>query len=271
MSNFLFIFLGAFTVAFATVSKLIKRSVISAPIIFVAFGMLLGSQYCSMLSIDHNTHVVKLLVELTLVLVLFTDASRVNLSKFKNEYDLPSKMLSLGLPLTIILGAGLAMLIFPELSIWEAALLSTLLAPTDAALSQSVVSSEEVPMRIRQTINVESGLNDGIVFPVVLLLIGLTNMSTQNNGSSYWLDFSIQQILLGAFIGILVAATAGKSLAWASKKGWVDRSFEQIAIVGIALLCFALATVLGGNGFIAAFCGGMTLGNICRATCFSTL
>ncbi len=156
---------------------------------------------------------------------------------------------------------------FPAISVVEAALLAALLAPTDAALGQSVVSSKQVPVRIRQAINVESGLNDGIALPAVLLLAALAGAEHETAAASDWARFGLLQVTLGPLTGVVMGYLGSRMLDTASERGWASTSFQGIGILSLAVLTYTAAELIGGNGFIAAFIGGMVFGNTLRHPC----
>ncbi len=166
-----------------------------------------------------------------------------------------------------MLGAVVALPIFPGLGIWEALLLAAVLAPTDAALGQSVVSSPLLPVRIRQSLNVESGLNDGIVLPVVLLVASLAGARAEGGDLTYWLRFTGAQLVLGPMVGLAVGYLGGRIIERATASGWVNDAFERLTVLGLAGLAFAGAQAVGGNGFIAAFVAGLALGNTTHGIC----
>ena len=153
--------------AYSLVSGRLEGTVLTAPLLFVAFGFLAGSGGFGLVDIDIDYSVIHIVAEFTLILVLFADASRIDLKRVRRDHNLPARMLLIGLPLTIAVGMFFTALLFPAFAVWEAALLAALLAPTDAALGQSVVSAKAVPIRIRQSINIESGLNDCIALPAL--------------------------------------------------------------------------------------------------------
>jgi NhaP-type Na+/H+ or K+/H+ antiporter len=176
------------------------------------------------------------------------------------------RMLLFGLPGAIGLGLLFAIWLFPQFTFWEAALLAALLAPTDAALGQAVVTAKEVPVRIRQAINVESGLNDGIVLPAVLLFAALA--STQGDTEpGTWAQFPLLQIGLGPVISIAIGYLAARALDYGSEQGWIGPSFQGIGVLAYALLTYVVAELVGGNGFIAAFVGGIVFGSTLRHPC----
>jgi NhaP-type Na+/H+ or K+/H+ antiporter len=176
-------------------------------------------------------------------------------------------MLLIGLPLTIILGTVMATWLFPELLIWEAALLAALLAPTDAALGLAVISTKTIPLRIRQAVNVESGLNDGIALPVVLLFAAMAGAPAGQGDEQNWVRFIGLQLTLGPLIGGAVGYAGGHLIEAATKREWLSESFEGIAILALALLVYAGAELAGGNGFVAAFVGGMAFGSSIKNPC----
>jgi NhaP-type Na+/H+ or K+/H+ antiporter len=200
-------------------------------------------------------------------LVLFTDAARIDLRVLRREHDLPIRLLVIGLPLTIVAGTLVAAVMLDTLTFWEAAVLAAILAPTDAALGQAVVSSERVPVRIRQALNVESGLNDGIALPVILILLSIAGAAEHSQNVIYWIQFAALQVILGPLVGIGVGYFGGKLIERAARIGWINHAFQDLSALGLSLLAFAGAELIGGNGFIAAFCAGLTLGNCSRAIC----
>ena len=252
---------------FAAFSQKAERSPLTPPMFFLAVGILLGGGGLGWLHIDIDGEGLHVLAELTLVLVLFTDAARIDLSCLRREGSLPVRLLGIGLPLTIGLGAVAAVVVFPELGWIEALLLASILAPTDAALGQAVVSSPLVPVRIRQSLNAESGLNDGIVLPVVLVLASLAGAREASGDASYWLRFAAMAVTLGPLVGGAVGFVGGRIVAWGTESGWINDVFQRLAGLGLAMLAFGAAELVGGNGFIAAFVAGLTLGNTARGVC----
>ena len=250
-----------FVFAFGLVSRKLDALGLSPPLVFVGFGLLFSEHAFGLGPMAHT--LVDPLAELTLMLVLFGDASRIDLRALKREAGLPIRMLALGMPLTILAGTGLALLCFPSLSLWEAGLLAAILAPTDAALGQAVVSSRVVPPAIRQALNVESGLNDGIALPVVMVFAALAHETGGGSGTEggSWLLFWLAQVGLGPVAGIVVALVGGRAASFVCARGWMGETFERIAGLCLAILSYLVAQAIGGNGFIAAFVAGMVLGN----------
>ncbi len=258
--------LAVAVLAFSAISRRAERSIVSAPMFFVAAGFAVGNGGLGWLDFGKDDAFLHGLAELTLILVLFTDAARIDLSCLRRERNLPSRMLALGLPLTIAAGAIAAALIFPGFGLWEAVLLAAILAPTDAALGLAVVNNPLIPARIRQTLNVESGLNDGIALPAVLLFAALAGTGEQEDFGR-WAQFVGLQLLLGPLVGAAVGFGGGRLINRAMRAGWMNDAFQRLSGLGLAVLAFAGAELVGGNGFIAAFVAGLTLGNVARQVC----
>lgn len=262
MESVAFIVVAAIILGFGLISGRVQNSILTAPIVFAGLGLAVGGDGLGWVDLHVDDSVIHTLAELTLVLVLFTDATRINLKLLRREHDLPVRLLLIGMPLTILFGTAIAAGLFPQLTLWEAALIAAVLAPTDAALGQAVVSSPRVPVRIRQALNVESGLNDGIALPLVLLFMSACASAVPGEGGSeYWLKFAARQITLGPLVGIAVGWAGAKLVTLGTRSGWMSHTFQHLSSLGLALLAFAGAEVIGGNGFIAAFCAGLTLGN----------
>ena len=251
---------------YSLVSGRLQGTIITAPLVFIVFGFVVGEGWFDLVKIDISHSAVHFIAELTLLLVLFADAARIDLKRLRTDHDLPVRMLVISLPLAIVVGTLFATALFPDFSLWEAALLAALLAPTDAALGQAVVASKIVPVRIRQAINVESGLNDGIALPAVLMFAALANAqhgSSENN----WFIFALMQILLGPLVGIAMGFIGARLLDNAAQYKWMSSSFQGIGILALIILTYLIAEQVGGNGFIAAFVGGMVFGNTLKHAC----
>ncbi len=260
--------MALFVLGYGLVSKRLEGTIVTPPIVFVTIGLLFGSGSLAVLSMHIDQRVIHVLAELTLVLVLFGDAARIDLRALRTELGLPVRLLGIGMPLTIVLGALAAKLVLPQVTWFEAAALGAILAPTDAALGQAVVSAPSVPLRIRQALNVESGLNDGIALPIVLIFAALASMGGgEARTASEWVWFAALQVTLGPLAGVLVAWVGGRLITWSENRGWMNSRFARLAGIALALLSFASAQQIGGNGFIAAFVAGITLGNSQRDKC----
>jgi sodium/hydrogen antiporter len=221
------------------------------------------SRGLDVLPLSLNDETVLTITELTLALLLFADASTVRLRDVEGDTGLPRRLLFVGLPLTIAAGALVAYFVFPEVGWAAAALLATILAPTDAALGLAVVTNKAVPVRIRRALNVESGLNDGIATPFVTLFIAAV-AAEEALGDTAWGLEALKQIGLAIVAAVVVGYFGGKLLAVANDRGWTSGVSEQIAILALALLAYQGSVTVGGNGFIAAFAGGILFGAATR-------
>ena len=262
-----FAIIAAGVILFGVVSRRLESSPLTGPMIFAAFGLVIGGAVLGIADLDFGHGFIHGLAEVTLVLVLFSDAARIDLRVVRRDHDLPVRMLLLGMPLIIVFGAVLGLALPLGLGLWEAALLAAILAPTDAALGQSVVASPLVPARIRQALNIESGLNDGIALPLVLLFACFASLAHDTGGDRNWVVFGTLQITLGPLVGAAVGWAAARLIDGAAKAGWMAVSYEGPAVLGVALLAFAGAEIVGGNGFISAFVAGMVFGSQVRERC----
>ncbi|MCX4757222.1 cation:proton antiporter [Kitasatospora purpeofusca] len=226
----------------------------TAPIVFTAAGVLLTHGPLAPLGITPSAELVKVLAEATLALVLFSDASRVGLRQLRADMGLCLRLLGIGLPLSIGLGTLAAFMLPGVGSIWLALLVGAALAPTDAALGAAVMVNRAVPARIRRLINVESGLNDGIATPIVL--VAIAGASTAEHAGDTGLGKAVAELALGLLIGAVVGG-GGRLTKVGRDRGWVAEGFAGAAVLGLALCCYATSVALDGNGFIAAFTGGL--------------
>ena len=266
MEATIFAVIALVILGFGLISGRVQKSILTPPMIFVMLGYLISPHLLNLVHLDIEHAVIDTLAELTLILVLFTDATRIDLYLLIREHTIPVRLLLIGLPLTILLGALAAMPLF-GMGFGAALVLATILAPTDAALGQAVVSNERVPARVRQALNVESGLNDGIVLPILILVLSLANAAAHLETEGSLVQFTLLQIGLGPLVGIAVGYIGGQLVTWATRTGWITYAFQELSALGLAVLAFAAAELVGGNGFIAAFCAGLTVGNSARAIC----
>ena len=253
--------IAAVVIAYGLVSRRLDRTVITAPMVFVAAGILLGPDVLDLVGLDLTTGAGLVVAEVTLVIVLFSDAARIDLRVLRENESLPARLLGIGMPLTIGLGVLAGGLLLTEIEFWEAAIVAAVLAPTDAALGQAVVSSDLVPRRIRQGLNIESGLNDGLSVPFLFLFVGLA-VEEMDPGAAEWLTFAAEQIGLGALAGLALGGLGGWLVKVATERGLMTGTFQQLTVLALAVAAWALANEIDGNGFIAAFVGGLATGRI---------
>ena len=253
--------LAVFVLVYSSVAGAVERSWISGPIIFTLFGLIIGPVGLDLLSLETDREMIKALAEVTLAMVLFTDAAGADMGVIKRTSGLPTRLLLIGLPLTILLGFGVGVLLVDSLSLFTIAVLATMLAPTDAALGKAVVTNEAVPDEVRQGLNVESGLNDGICVPVLLVFLTLALDKAGDEGPwALALKLVVEEIGIGLAVGLVLTYAAVRLIKYTRQRGWVTHTWIQIPVVALALSCFAVAQWLGGSGFIAAFSGGILAG-----------
>lgn len=252
---------------YAMISERSAMSPITAPMVFTSVGLIVGVGGLGWFDLDLEGESAAILVEATLVLVLFVDAVRIDLRALRRESGIPARLLGVSLPLSIIVGTALAVLLFDGLNLAEAALLAAILAPTDAALGQAVVSDQRLPVRVRQSLNVESGLNDGIMVPVVTVLIAVAASEAGDTSNLGWGEFVGRQIGFGLLAGVAIGAVGAWMLHRQASRDQVEGVFRQLATIAIAAAAFAAASLLDGNGFIAAFVAGLSFGQVARADC----
>ena len=247
---------------FGLVSRLSERSPITAPMFFMTTGVLVSPLGLNLFHLDIEATTTKVLAEITLVVILFIDASMIHFTRIRETLaGIPARLLGIGLPLTMILGSLIAYWMFPAMNIWLVIMTALILSPTDAALGQAAVKSQHIPERIRESISIESGLNDGIALPLILVCIAvLAEGQSVLDGSGYWANFMLSQLTLGPLVGGLVGLLGGKLVDKAASLGWSDPAFQRLAAIALALMAYAFAELVHGNGFIAAFFAGLLLG-----------
>ncbi|MEU8541266.1 cation:proton antiporter [Streptomyces sp. NPDC048717] len=253
---------AAVTAGYALVSRRLATTVVSAPMVFTAFGVAIGPAGLGLISLDHDAGAILTLVEGTLTLVLLTDAMSVRRRDLRAGGFLPGRLLGIALPLTLAAGWLLAWPLLPGLTLWELALVAAVLAPTDAALGESAVAGPGVPPLVRGGLKVESGLNDGLVLPffvVFLAAIPGTAASAEGIAGTFW-----RSLVLSTALGLAIGGSGGWLLSASRARGWVTEEWRQVFVLAVAAGSYALATVIDGSGFIAAWVAGFALGTTLR-------
>ena len=255
--------IAAFVFLYSIACGGLERTPINGAVVFTAFGLVLGPLGLGLLTMNVDAEGLSTLAELTLALVLFSDAANANLGELKHSFRIPQRLLLIGLPLTILLGFGAGVLVFGGLTLLEIAILATMLAPTDAALGKAVVTNESVPDNIREGLNVESGLNDGICVPILFIFLALAG-STGAEGSTSMLALKlmVQAIGIGVAVGAGLTIVGMRLLKQFADRGWVTETWRQVSVPALSVTCFAVAQWLGGSGFIACFVGGLLFGKV---------
>ncbi len=251
---------GLVLVAYAAVSRRIERWPVTMPIVFVGIGAFLSAT--GAVNVIAELGAVGLLAEGTLAVILFSDAVRIDLRRLQSFLAMPARLLLIGLPLTILLGTAVNAVLISGVALAEVALLATILAPTDAALGSAVVEDESVPARERLTLNVESGLNDGLAAPIVAVLMSISIQEGRSAG--YWVVYAFEQVGYGTLVGAAAGSGIVVLLRWTRANHWSDGRYEQIATFAVPIIAFTGSAAIGGNGFIAAFVAGLTFGGAHR-------
>jgi NhaP-type Na+/H+ or K+/H+ antiporter len=238
---------------------------LSGPITFVLLGLILGPRFMGWFDGDVSNTQLRVITDLTLALILFIDAANADLGTLRRRIKIPARMLLIGLPGVILLGFIAALWIFDELTVFEAAILATMLAATDAALGKAVITNEQVPIHVREGLNAESGLNDGLCVPVLFLFIALAEgVGTDGTGKQLALTLIAEELGIGMLVGLGLTAIAGWLMKFCHQRQWVTKAWLHIAVVGLAIAAFATAQSLHGSGYIAAFTGGLLFGHLTK-------
>ncbi|MFZ0323618.1 MAG: cation:proton antiporter [Actinomycetes bacterium] len=248
-------------VGYGAFSRRLDRLWISAPMVFVAAGLALGPEGADLLDVQGGSHVVLSFTELTLAALLFADATTVPLQDLKGDANVPVRLLSVGLLLTLGLGALVAMLVVPGVTWAEAALIAAVLAPTDAALGMAVVTDKAVPVRIRRALNIESGLNDGIATPFVTVFLAVVVGEVTAEGGSPVAD-ALRQIAIAVVVAVVVGVLGGRVLVAVTKRSWSSHTSRQLFVLTLAFVAYVGSVELGGNGFVSAFVAGLVFGAV---------
>jgi NhaP-type Na+/H+ or K+/H+ antiporter len=258
-------------VVWSAVSGPLDRRGITSAIFFTATGVLASTWVLGLIDVSLESETAKRLTELALVLLLFSDASRLDLGSLRGERAWPPRLLLIGLPLTMLAGTGVGLLVFPGMALASVFLLATMLASTDAALGQKVVTDPSVPSRVRQALDVESGLNDGLAVPFFLVALDLANAELTTGVTWAVISNAVEQIGWGLVAGVSAGLLGGLLFLTAERRGWNEGEWRQILPLAAALVAYAIASGLAGSVFIAAFVAGMVFRRCCGAPGAATL
>jgi NhaP-type Na+/H+ or K+/H+ antiporter len=246
---------------YSLLSGRIERSRITGPMVFIFIGFLMGPLGLDWLKLNVANQDLRILVDLTLALVLFIDAANADLSVIRRSTLIPRRMLLVGLPGAIALGWIAGMLLFDGLGVYQAAILATMLAATDAALGKSVVTNKAVPAHIREGLNLESGLNDGLCVPVLFVFIALAEgAGVQTDSTMMAQRMVFQELGIGLGVGLVITALTAWLIQRSWSLGWITQIWLQLPVIMLSIICFSVAQTLHGSGYIAAFAGGLLFG-----------
>ena len=251
---------GVVLAAYSMLSGPLDKRGVTSAMAFVAAGLVAGAAGFGWLDVPLESTVAERITELALAFLLFTDSARLDLRSLRSSLAWPGRLLLVGLPLTMLAGLGVALLVFPSMPLASAFVLTTMLCSTDAALGQRVVEDPAVPARVRQALDVESGLNDGIAVPFFLVAVDLAMATLEGGVGTAVVTNILAQIGWGLLGGVGVGVVGGWLMRVADQRGWIQPQWRQLCTLAVAVSAYGAAVVLGGSGFIAAFVGGMAFG-----------
>ena len=247
--------IGVSLLLVAAVSRYLSGTPLTPAIVFVTIGVVVGPLLLDEITAQPTSSTVRTLAEATLAVVLFSDSSRVNLRALKRDISMPLRLLGIGLPLTIILGGLTSLLLFHGFALNDAMILGVILAPTDAGLGSAVVTDDRLPQVVRQSLNVESGLNDGICVPLLLILL-----ASISGAAVHPVRVVTEEIGYGVLCGAGAALLASGIVIFAGRRGLIEATWRKIIPLASTLAAYGAATACGGSGFIAAFVAGALFG-----------
>jgi NhaP-type Na+/H+ or K+/H+ antiporter len=250
--------------AYAACSRRLDGTPLTAAMVFVGAGFVFGTQGLDWLHGEYGEHAISALAETTLVIVLFTDAARIDLVALRREYAWPARLLGIGLPLTIAAGAVVGAILLPDIGWAEAAVIAIVLAPTDAALGQAVVTDPALPSRVRQGLNIESGLNDGLCVPLLAIALAIAQTDAGETTGVHAAKLVFEALGWGLAGGLVAGTVAAFVLRAARARGWIQSHWIQVVPVIAAVAAYGMADSYGGSGFIAAFVAGVVYGRLTR-------
>jgi NhaP-type Na+/H+ or K+/H+ antiporter len=260
------VILAAFVCVYAIAAGALERTPVNGALVFTGFGLLFGPFGFGFLTFNPEAADLRLIAELSLALVLFVEAAKADFSVLKRSFRIPQRLILVALPLVIVLGVLIGWLLFDTLTLIEIAVLATLLAPTDAALGKAVVTNKEVPAEIREGLNFESGLNDGVCVPLFLaFLVIATQQAAGASLSELAFGLILREIGIGAAVGLVLAAIVAWWMGVCGQRKWLSESWMQVPVAALAIACFTGAQALHGSGFIAAFIGGLLFGRLVKS------
>ncbi|WP_224814147.1 sodium:proton antiporter [Hasllibacter sp. MH4015] len=259
-----YLIIAMFLMAFCMVANRLSRTILTAPMVFLGFGLLVAQ--LGMVPEAGSEAALHIVAEVALIVLLFLDAAQIDQRALLRRRVWPVRMLAIGLPLGFLLGTALGLILLPGWPLAVVALVAAILVPTDAALGQAVVTNPDIPERPRRALTVESGLNDGLALPLVLMMAAVAAPAADAPATG-WALFALGQIVLGPLVGFAVGWVGGKVLLWAKRTAATAAVFEGIGALALAATAYLAATQVGGNGFISAFAAGLGFGAVVRGQC----
>lgn len=248
--------LTVLVLGYAVVSGLVSRWYVAPALIFMGLGMALGPFGLHLLDAGPGTEGYTVLAQLALTVILFNQAARLDLGTVLQRGRVTFRLLVVGIPLSLLLGALTAALLLPVLPWWEAVCLAAIVAPTEVALIDALLEDTRIPERVRHALSVESGFNDGFALAALLAAVALASARTDPH-PAHWAWFMFRTEFVSLVLGVVVGAIGGLVITWSHRRGWMSDTWAQLATLAVALICFELGEQLHASGFVAAFTGGL--------------
>ncbi|MGH3331509.1 MAG: cation:proton antiporter [Nocardioidaceae bacterium] len=246
---------------YTLVSGWVKRGPLTPALVFVTVGVLLGPDVLGIINVRPGAEGFKILLELALTLILFNQAARLDVRTVLRGKALPRRLIRIGIPLSLALGSLAALLVLPVLPFWEAFVLAVVVAPTEAALVESLVENRRIPSRIREGLSVESGIYDGFAIAALLTFLAVASQQA-DPAPGHWIGFGSRTVVLSVAVGAATGFLGGKAVAFSRSRGWMTESWTQLGTLALAIFCFALGEEVHGSGFVAAFAGGLAYATV---------
>ncbi len=255
--------LAVLVLGYALVSEQVNRSYVAPALIFLLLGMALGPFGLHLLDAGPGTEGYTVLAQLALTVILFNQAANLNFGRIRLHGTVALRLLIIGIPLTVTLGALTAAVLLPVLPWWEAVCLAAVVAPTEVALIEALLGDRRIPERVRHALSVESGFYDGFALAILLTALALASQQADRSDVNWaWFMFSTEflSLLAGGAVGLL----GGLVVAWSRRRDWMSDIWAQLAALALAFICFAVGERIEASGFVAAFTGGLAFSFISR-------
>lgn len=250
-------------IGYALVSEKVNRSFIAPALVFMLVGAALGPFGLHLLDAGPGTEGYTVLAQLALTVILFNQAAKLRFDRIRVHGSVTLRLLVVGIPLTVLLGALTATALLPVLPWWEAVCLAAIVAPTEAALIEALLEDRRIPERVRHALSVESGLYDG--FALAALLAALALASARNDADPQrWAWFGFRVEVVSILVGLGIGLAGGLLVHWSRRRFWLDDTWAQLAALAIALICFEVGESVHASGFVAAFTAGLAFAHVSR-------
>jgi sodium/hydrogen antiporter len=255
--------LTVLVLCYAAVSGLVRRWDLAPALVFLVLGVGLGPSCLGWIEAGSDTKVFNVLSELALTVILFNQASTLNLQNAFRRGHLPLRLMTIGIPVTFVLNTAIAVSVLPVLPFWEAVCLAVIVAPTEVALVDALLEDPRIPERVRRALSIESGLFDGFALAALLAALALASEQT-HPAAVRWAWFAFRTEFVSLAVGVLIGVIGGVVISRSSARGWMSGTWAQLATLALALVCFELGERLHGSGFVTAFVGGLAYAVVLR-------